>query len=315
LKRVTSTGGGEAETLTTPDRARGEVRHAWPAFLPGGRAILFTIFYAVRGPERTLVWVDRQGREISLGMQAAQYVHPRLSPDGSRLTFLNAGNIWMWDISRSRSSRVTIDGGTISAWTPDAARVVFSSVRGGGGGNLYIQPADGTGATPRLTDSPSIQHPTGVTSDGTQLVFNESTPTQMGDIGLLTLIPMTQAKPLVATRFDERGGVVSPDGRWLAYESNRSGEYEIWVQPFPAGDGLWQVSAAGGVQPLWARNRQELFYVAPDGALMAVQWQAQGRSGRSTRQCGCSKGSTPPAAKRRPYASTMSIRMGNDFCS
>jgi serine/threonine-protein kinase len=82
-------------------------------------------------------------------------------------------------------------------------------------------------------------------------------------------------KPLVATRFDERGGVVSPDGRWLAYESDRSGAYEIWVQPFPALDGAWQASTAGGAQPLWAPNSSELFYRAPDGALMAVAWEVR----------------------------------------
>jgi serine/threonine-protein kinase len=83
--------------------------------------------------------------------------------------------------------------------------------------------------------------------------------------------------PLVETRFDEGGGVVSPDGRWLAYESNRTGEHEIYVSPFPAVDaGLWLASTAGGVQPVWARNGRELSYVAPDGALMAVAGEARG---------------------------------------
>jgi serine/threonine-protein kinase len=118
-----------------------------------------------------------------------------------------------------------------------------------------------------------MHNPTGITADGTQIVFNEATPTQLGDIDLLTMTPTPQVKPLIATRADERGGVVSPDGHWLAYESDRSGAYEVWVQPFPMVDGgRWQVSTAGGVQPLWARNGRELFYVAPDSALMAVQW-------------------------------------------
>ncbi len=166
---------------------------------------------------------------------------------------------------------------TISIWTPDSARLIFSSIRGGGGANLYLQAADGTGTVTRLTDSPNTQHPTGFTSDGTQVVLNESTPTQQGDIRLLTLTPTPQVTPLVETRFDERGGVVSPNGRWLAYESNRSGAYEIYVQPFPVVDGgLWPVSTAGGSQPLWARSGQELFYVAPDDALMTVAVEARG---------------------------------------
>jgi serine/threonine-protein kinase len=367
LKRVPAAGGDEAATLTTPDRARGEVRHAWPAFLPGGRALLFTIVYAGRGPRiavldletgaktellsgvrarylpsghlvfgteatlravafdlerqsvvgapvpvvapvaanqgqfayeydvatdgtlvylaasiespatRTLVWLDRQGRETSLGMQAGPYIHPRLAPDGTRVAITNAANIWIWDLARARLTRGPLDSGTISIWTPDSARLIFSSFRGGGGANLYVQAADGTGTPTRLTDSPNTHHPTAVTSDGTQILFNEATPTRLGDIGLLTMSPTPQVKPLVATRFDERGGVVSPDGRWLAYESNRSGAYEVWVQPFPVVDaGLWQVSTAGGHRPLWARSGRELFYVAPDGALMAVQWEARG---------------------------------------
>ena len=210
-------------------------------------------------------------------MQAGPYVHPRLSPDGTRVALFDRGNIWIWDLVRSRLTRGTLDSGTISIWTPDSARLIFSSTRGGGGANLYVQAADGTGTTTRLSDSPNVHHPTGITADGTQIVFNEATRTQLGDIGLLTMSPTPQVKPLVATRDDERGGVVSPDGHWLAYESDRSGAYEVWVQPFPIVDaGRWQVSTAGGVQPLWARNGRELFYVAPDGALMAVQWETRG---------------------------------------
>ena len=82
---------------------------------------------------------------------------------------------------------------------------------------------------------------------------------------------MGDIRPLLETRFDERVASVSPDGRWLAYESNSSGRFEIYVRPFPGvGDGLWQVSTGGGIQARWAHNGRELFYLAPDGALMAV---------------------------------------------
>jgi serine/threonine-protein kinase len=210
-------------------------------------------------------------------MQSRPYVHPRLAPDGTRVAIMDRGDIWIWDLRRSRLTRGTLDGATISIWTPDSARLIFASTRGGGNANLYVQASDGTGTTTRLTDSPNMHNPTGITSDGTQIVFNDATPAQQGDIGLLTLTPTPQTKPLVATRYDERGGVVSPDGRWLAYESDRSGAYEVWIQPFPIADGgLWQVSTAGGVQPLWARNGRELFYVAPDGALMAVSVDPRG---------------------------------------
>ena len=128
-----------------------------------------------------------------------------------------------------------------------------------------------------MTESANQQIPTGITADGTRVVFNELTPTRQRDLRLLTLTPTPRVEPLLETRFEERGGIVSPDGRWLAYESNSSGRFEIYVRPFPnVGDGQWQVSNAGGVQPLWARNGRELFYVAPDGALMTVPVESRG---------------------------------------
>lgn len=130
--------------------------------------------------------------------------------------------------------------------------------------------------------------------------------TCIGRAILLTMGPTPGVTPLVETRFDERGGVVSPEGRWLAYESNRSGTYEIYVQPFPNVDGgLWQVSTGGGVQPLWARSGRELFYIAPDDALMAVPVETRALSGRLARRRGCSKDGTLPAARGQPCASTM----------
>ena len=405
LRRV-SAGGGKAETLTTPDRAQGEFRHARPEFLPGGRALLFTIGYAGRGPDgariavldletgaktvlltgqhakylrsghlvygtegtlravvfdleqrtvvgapvpllapvavsgqgayeydvaddgtivylsanvappatRTLVWVDRQGRETPLGAEAGSYVHPRLAPDGTRVAVLNALNIWIWDLARARLTAGTLDGGTISIWTPDSSRIIFGSVRGGGSPNLYVQAADGTGTATRLTDSPNPQSPTGITPDATQVVLNETTPAALADIRLLTMTPTLHVKPLVETRFDERGGVVSPDGRWLAYESNRSGAYGVYVQPFPAVNrGLWQVSTGGGTQPLWARNGRELFYVAPDGALMGVPVEARARSGRLARRCGWSRDGTLVGARGPPCAGTNVSADGQRF--
>ena len=95
---------------------------------------------------------------------------------------------------------------------------------------------------------------------------------------VLTLDGTHHVEPLVRTPATERNGVVSPDGRWLAYESDSSGEFEIYVKPFPAvSDGTWQISTAGGKRPLWARkNGEELFWVAPDGAIMGVRVDARG---------------------------------------
>ena len=138
------------------------------------------------------------------------------------------------DRVRSRLTRGPLDSSSVLIWTPDSARLIFGSLRGGGFANLYVQAADGTGTATRLSDSPNQNNPTGTTAHGAQIVFNELTPTQLGDINLLTMTSTPQVKPLVATGADERGGVVSPDGRWLALRGRQiRGTYEVWVQPFP----------------------------------------------------------------------------------
>ena len=147
----------------------------------------------------------------------------------------------------------------------------------GGQLNLWWQAADGTGAAERLTTSSNAQFLTGITPDGTAVVFHEATPTMGRDLLQLALDGTRRVTPLLQTKFDERNGIVSPDGRWLAYESNSSGSFEIYVQPFPnVGGGQWQVSTAGGRQPLWARSGKELFYVGADGALLRVPVEASG---------------------------------------
>jgi serine/threonine protein kinase len=143
----------------------------------------------------------------------------------------------------------------------------------------YMSPeqARGKPVDKRGVNQNQNQIPTGITADGTHVVFNETTPTRQHDLRPLTLTPTPRVEPLLETRFDERGGIVSPDGRWLAYESNISGRLEIYVRPFPnVGAGQWQISTSGGVQSLWARSGRELFYVAPDGALMTVPVDPRG---------------------------------------
>ena len=137
--------------------------------------------------------------------------------------------------------------------------------------SLYWQAADGTGAVERLTESPNSQRSTAISPDGRRLIFTEDTGKTGQDVMQVELDGARRASPVVQSRFGERGGIISSDGRWLAYEANDSGRFEVYVRPFPdVNSGHWQVSTAGGAQPLWARNGQELFYVAPGGAVMRV---------------------------------------------
>jgi serine/threonine-protein kinase len=229
----------------------------------------------VGGARRTLVWVSRQGQETAIAAPPRAYEYPRIAPDGASITFYSQDqeeDIWRWDVVRSTLTRLTFDGALDShpAWTPDGRRLVFSSQRAGGR-NLFWQAADGTGAAERLTESANQQNAGAVSPDGTRLIFTETTPKTGDDVMQVELGGTHRVTPLVQTPFAERNGIISPDGRWLASEANDSGEFEVYVRPFPdVNGGHWQVSTGGGTRPLWARNGQELFYLSPTGALMRV---------------------------------------------
>jgi dipeptidyl aminopeptidase/acylaminoacyl peptidase len=171
----------------------------------------------------------------------------------------------------------TFEGSAV--WTPDGKTVIYaSSERGGPRGprSLFRRPAVGTGTAEQLIPGTVAQFPSTVTPDGTALIFRaEAAPSKVGtrpgmDLFLLPLEGERQSRKLLATPFNELNAEVSPDGHWLAYESNESGRDEIYVRPFPNVDAdKWPVSTNGGTQPLWARNGQELFYESM-GTVMRV---------------------------------------------
>jgi serine/threonine-protein kinase len=237
------------------------------AYVSGGVAGALT--------QRTLVWVDRQGRETPIPAPPRAYLYPRLSPDGRRVAVSAVDqetDIWVWDLGRTTLTRATFDPrlDTYPVWTPDGHRLIFSSDRAGVR-NLYWQAADGTGAVERLTESPNQQNPAAVAPDDRRLIFTEVAPKTADDVMQVELDGTHRVTPLVQSPFAERNGIVSPDGRWLAYQADESGRFEISVRPFPdVNSGHWQVSTAGGTRPLWARNGQELVYVSLTGALMRV---------------------------------------------
>jgi serine/threonine protein kinase len=227
------------------------------------------------GAQRTLVWVDRQGDETPIPVPPRAYLFPRLSPDGTRIAvFANDQkfDIWVWDLVRTTLTPVTFDPAidTYPVWTPDGHRLIFASDRAGAR-NFFWQAADGTGAVERLTDSPNQKVAAAVSPDGARLIFTETAPKTGEDVMQVELEGTHRVTPLVQSSFTERNGIVSPDGRWLAYEANDSGSFEIHVRPFPVvNDGHWQVSTGGGNRPLWARSGQELLFLSSTGELMRV---------------------------------------------
>jgi serine/threonine-protein kinase len=238
-----------------------------------------TLIYQYRsrtGARHVLAWVDREGREEVLGTPAKPYVYPRISRDGSRVA-LNIGgapdtDISIWDIRRQTLERFTIDpaGNSLLAWSLDGQKLAFGSDRFRVS-NLFSQAADGTGEPERLLESDRIQMPLSFAPDG-RLLFSADVAGRGRDIHALWMDGSRRVDPILEGPTNEGSAEVSPDGRWIAYDSDESGQFEVYVRPYPdayAG-GRWPISSDGGKQPLWSPDGRELFYRDFDGALLAA---------------------------------------------
>jgi serine/threonine-protein kinase len=150
------------------------------------------------------------------------------------------------------------------------------------GAALVLELVEGPTLADRIAQGPlPIQQALSITPDGTQLVVREDRPKTGLDLAMLTFDSKPQVTPLIRTPYSERNAEISPNGHWLAYESDESGREEIWVRPFPdVNAGRWQVSTGGGRQPLWARNGRELFFRGSDGSVIAVQVENVDRAAR-----------------------------------
>jgi eukaryotic-like serine/threonine-protein kinase len=225
---------------------------------------------------RELVWVDRQGREESLGAPLKSYLYPRLSPDGSRVALdvrdASDRDIWMWDLRRHALERFTRDpaGNPLVEWSPDGSDVIFGSDRFGVT-NMFRQASDGSGEPERLLPSDRLQMAVCFPS-AERLLFSASVPGQHRDIHALFLDGTRRAEPLIHGPANELTADVSPDGQWIAYDSDESGQFEVYVRsyPDPYGGGRWQISDGGGRQPLWSYDGTELYYRDYYGAMMAA---------------------------------------------
>jgi serine/threonine-protein kinase len=236
-------------------------------------ALVYATGSGQSGGQRTLVWVDREGREDPLpDIPTNSYWDVRVSPDGTRLAVAvgNPRDVWTYDAGRATLGRLTTnpaeDGQPL--WTLDGQRIVFTSNRDGQF-RLFSRPADGTGQEELLLERNTRNMgliATGWSPGGTRLLFTEVHAGPNPDIGVLSMDGGRDAQVLIGTEFIEDGAVVSPDGRWIAYTSWLSGRAEIYVQRFPELGERQQVSTNGGVHPVWSRDGRELFYRSfPDG--------------------------------------------------
>lgn len=168
--------------------------------------------------------------------------------------------VWLYDMVRDALSRASF-GGTISAnpiWSPDGKRLAFYSDRAGSA-NLYYQPTDGGGGAERLTTSRFINVPNSWAPNGQSIAYIETGVETGLDIWTVGLGDR-KARLFLKTQYNETAPKFSPDGHWLAYASDESGRWEVYVQPYPAPGGKWQISTEGGTEPTWNPSGRELFY-------------------------------------------------------
>jgi Tol biopolymer transport system component len=228
----------------------------------------------------TVQWLDAAGKTEPLLAKPDAYQRPSLSPDGNKLA-INTSDIWVYEWQRDTMTRLTFGPASSSypLWSPDGRYIVFQAL-----GGLFWTRSDGSGKPQPLTQSKNRQLPYSFSPDGKRLAFYELMPQTQDDIWTVPLesdgtgLRAGKPEPFLQTPFDERHGAFSPDGRWMAYDSNESGVYQMYVRAFPDKGGKWQISNSGGVYPVWSRNGRELFFRTEDNQIMVASYTVKGDS-------------------------------------
>ena len=236
---------------------------------------------ALRSGETTdlkYVWVDRAGNQTALLEQADQYRDASVSPDGRWLAFdrdtTGGSDLWIRDLGRGVTSRFTFEPATQASnphWSPDGRRVLFSA-RSSGSLDLMLKDASGTREAEVLLATKDDDLASDWTADGTHVIYSSRENETGWNVWALPLSGDRKPFPVARTRFSELFGTVSPDGKFIAYFSDESGQMEVYVQEFPEPRHKWQVSTKGGTEPFWRADGRELFYRS-GSELMAVPVQ------------------------------------------
>jgi Tol biopolymer transport system component len=231
-------------------------------------------------------WLDSDGQTKPLQVTPGMYENPHFSPDGKRLAYELAispaqADIWVKDLERGTTSRLTHLPGRNNAplWTPDGRGIVFGSTRQAAPGIYWIR-ADGAGEAQRLTDSKTLhlQAPRAFSPDGKRLAYVQFGADIHWEIWTAPVEgdpdhpQLGNPVPFLRTSFSETQPAFSPDGQWLAYSSNESGKFELYVRPFPGPGGKWQISTGGGSYPIWSRDGRRLFFLTPDWRIVVANY-------------------------------------------
>ena len=232
-----------------------------------------------------LRWIDRRGRVEEI-FDSATDITVSLGHDGRRVALARVNNarhddgrfpsnVWLLDMPRRVLSRFTLDSASTDenpTWSPDGSRIAYATHRGSGLAEVLVQGAGGSPGERVVASGPQNFHPIDWSMDGTLLLHAYATGTGADDLDLYTLGPDAAAapRPLVVAPASQAQGQFSPDGRWVAYTSNESGQLEIYVRARNGSDSRSQISSDGGGQPRWRGDGRELYYVSLTGALTAV---------------------------------------------
>jgi eukaryotic-like serine/threonine-protein kinase len=225
--------------------------------------------------QRLFEWFDRSGKEIRKVGDLDSMYGPSLSPDGRRVAMSRTVNgntdVWLLEFARGVLTRLTFDSGIDSypIWSPDGKRIVFQTARNGTA-DLYQKTFDNAANEEPLLSNPQSKLPYDWSADGRFLIYRNIDAKTGWDLWVLPMAGDRKPFSFVQTNFEERDAQFSPDGKWIAYQSNESGRFEIYMQPFPGGGTKIQISTNGGAQVRWRPDGKELFYIALDDRLMAV---------------------------------------------
>jgi Tol biopolymer transport system component len=261
----------DAEYLSTVARALFSVSESGTLVYQTGSSATFS----------QLQWFDRNGKRLATVGAPASYANPRISPDGKKVAFdiddpqSFSTDVWVVDLGRGVPSRFTFDPAQDEApiWSPDGSRILWMSDRGGHN-SFYEKTATGSGSEDVIFGSVVESIPTDWSRDGRLLLYTQSRPDGIRQMWILPMTGESKPHPFVHGQSAEVEGQFSPDGHWVAYSSNESGQLQVYVAPVPGPGGKYQISKDGGQQPRWRRDGKELFFLSRDRKLMAVPVKA-----------------------------------------
>lgn len=244
------------------------------------------VYEAGSGQRTEVFWMDENGKRLGLVGEPAEIDSDiRLSPDGKTLAEVvhgsQSGNtdIWLVDLARGVRTRLTFTPGYnyLPIWSPDGGRIIFDSTRKGTA-DIYVKSSNGAGNDQLLLASDTGKLPSDWSHDGRFITFRQEGLKGNGvwNMWILRLADGQKPFPFLQTEFNEWNAVFSPDGHWLAYQSDESGRFEIYIAPFPGPGGKWQISSGGGVWPKWRSDGKALYYLANQGKLMEVPVTTRG---------------------------------------